>query len=575
MELKIKPHSANEWPAGGILIRGSAIAGWLRGIADAGLSLEAVHVYPVPAMVAGETWGCLVTMKSGTEIIKAGRNESCQVICKKLYIPSHATLHPKVSEEEMEKLLRVSPSVFHPEFGFAELTGEVDWSALLQLPEEKEIMIRTPLDGVSIPSKVNTFQVIEVPAEEALKNLESAFPKREKMEDKPLTVFEKLKLAALKGLFKKKDGKGNAPTSEKNIERSPLMQKLEGFANKIFGKQGQWPEKLEMEYEELEKRNQKQVDKLMELFRDNPEEALRFAIPLDETGTSRGGDKGLLDLQNRWDLSLFGSGLGSGGSGSAVIANDDFNRLRQQYMDTAAALIKKGEYTKAAFIYLKLLKNPVLAAQTLEKGGLYAEAAAIYLKSNNKTDAARCYEEGKMYARAVEMRLELNEHEKAGDLFIKMNERQKAYQQYSIVINDYVSRNQFIKAALIHKDKMEDPKQAQGMLLEGWKKDQDGYKCLNLYFSNLEEQEQLRDEIERIYAQETPERMKEPFLEVLKQQHEVRPELSETTRNLAYEIISSRIAANPEIVSQLRFFNKNDKMLLKDIMKFKLRSKKD
>ncbi|MCW3071317.1 MAG: hypothetical protein JWO44_1207 [Bacteroidetes bacterium] len=575
MELKIKPHTANEWPAGGILIRGSALSAWLRGIADAGLSLESVHVYPVPGMVAGETWGCLVTLKAGTEIKKAGRNEICQVICKKLYIPSHSSLYPKISEEEIEKLVLVSPSVFHPEFGFAELTEEADWNALLQLPEEKEITARTPQDGVTIPSKINTFQVIEVPAEESLRNLESAFPKRERMEDKPLNVFEKIKLAALKGLFKKKKGKGNTTAGEKNIERSPLMEKLERFTDKIFGKKGKWAEKLEMEYEELEKRNQKQIDKLMELFRDNPEEALRFAIPLDETGTSRGGDKGLLDLQHRWDLSLFGSGFGSGGNGSAVIANEHFNRLRQQYLETAEALIKKGEYTKAAFIYLKLLKNPILAAQTLEKGGLYAEAAAIYLKSGNKLEAARCYEEGKMYARAVELRLELNEHEKAGDLFIKMNERQKAYLQYSIVINDYISRNQFIKAALIHKNKMEDPKRGQEMLLEGWKRDQDGYKCLNLYFSNMEDAEVLRDEIERIYAQETPERMKEPFLEVLKQQHEVRPELSEATRNLAYEIISSRITANPDIVSQLRFFNKKDKMILKDILKFKLRSKKD
>ena len=45
-------------------------------------------------------------------------------------------------------------------------------------------------------------------------------------------------------------------------------------------------------------------------------------------------------------------------------------------------------------------------------------------------------------------------------------------------------------------------------------------------------------------------------------------------RNIAYEITAERVDVNPEIASELVHFNKNNKSLLKDVMKYKLKMKK-
>ena len=128
----------------------------------------------------------------------------------------------------------------------------------------------------------------------------------------------------------------------------------------------------------------------MDLMKNNPEEALKYAIPLDNDNTSRGGDIGEMGWGRRWgNFSLFGnSGIGSGSGGGSLDVGDHFQQLERQYYDTARQLIGEKKYKKAAFIYMKLLRNYHLAASTMEQGKHYEEAATIYLKYNNNKEKA-------------------------------------------------------------------------------------------------------------------------------------------------------------------------------------------
>ena len=43
---------------------------------------------------------------------------------------------------------------------------------------------------------------------------------------------------------------------------------------------------------------------------------------------------------------------------------------------------------------------------------------------------------------------------------------------------------------------------------------------------------------------------------------------------MAYEIIAAQVKNNPSIITELRSFNKDDKLLLKDTLRFKVNVKK-
>ena len=574
MELQIKPHTKNSYPLGGVLIKGAAATHWIKEIQQMGLSLHALTVYPIPGTGANTVWGCLVA--SGTDMAKTtiGRNQFCQLVSTILFIPEKSILYPALSAAETDQLFKRKKHVLHPEFGLVELEEPVDWKELIATPVEVVHAVYEPAPAPFIPTAIKTFQIKPVATEEALQMLEEGFPRREKFKDKPLNLFERIKLYLYKGLFNQK--KAGLSTAQKPATPSPLLSKLEGIKKLFSQKENNWVNKLQIDYEELERRNQKHLDRLLELLRENPEEALKYAIPLDTDGTDRGSNPALFDLQKRWfDFSLFNtSGPGRSG-GTTVLPDDAFRQLQAQYRQTAQELIKQKEYKKAAFVYMKLLKDYYQAAQTLEEGGFYHEAGTIYLKySKNKLKAAECFEKGNLVSQAIELYEELHQYEKAGDLYSLLHHTAEAQRCYQKVADDYVGKDLYIKASLLYKNKMNNPEASRQLLLQGWRSNKDAFNCLTSYFAGIPDLRQLADELQTIYGKDVNSVNRQGFLQVLKGQFDQHQELSAPIKEMAYEIIAAQVPVNPSIVSELQFFNKNDKQLMKDTMRFKLNLKK-
>lgn len=266
------------------------------------------------------------------------------------------------------------------------------------------------------------------------------------------------------------------------------------------------------------------------------------------------------------------SNYGASNSNSNVVLRSSiYDRLRQGYIDQANRLIAEKQYKKAAHIYLNLLKDKYKAAETLQQGNLYNEAAYIYLHQlNNKDLAAECYEKGNNYEKAIRLYIDLKKYEKAGDVYMLLNNRPEARKQYQKVIDDYIEKDQYVKASLFYKNKLNEAYRAQALLLEGWKKDKDAYNCLNNYFENIKDLKKLNTEITRIYQHETPNEKKNTFLQLMKHEFKKDNSLEETTRNIAYEIITEGIATDKNIANELVFFNKDNKQLTKDIVRFKM-----
>ncbi|PWN60557.1 soluble NSF attachment family protein [Chryseobacterium viscerum] len=263
------------------------------------------------------------------------------------------------------------------------------------------------------------------------------------------------------------------------------------------------------------------------------------------------------------------SGRKGSGSSNFYLENSLFDRIRSKYEELAEKYIAENNYKKAARVYMNLLQDNYRGAKTLENGGFYNEAAVVYLKKlNNKSDAAICYEKAKQYKKAIDLYKEMEQKEKVGDLYKEINDLKNAHTYYQIVADDYVTNNQMVKASLIFRKKMEKTEDAQKVLLKGWEEDKDAFNCLNNYFANIFDVKKLESEIQYLY-QKTPAHKKITYLEAMKHEFKKDPKLHAATRNIAYEIIAEKVATRSEIVNELKFFNPNDEVILKDISRFK------
>lgn len=573
MELSIKPSPINRYPLQGILIRDTSAKAWLGAVKDMELALQDIRLFPIPGTSANSLWGCLVLCHTKPDPRLAGKHELCQMVTPKLLIPERAMLHPALSIHETDKLFPEHLHLFHPEFGLVELTEELDLKALLAEPELRSFHVARPEKPVFIPGQVRSFRIKPLPPEEVLKQMEeNLFPQSEELPKDELTPMERARLSFYEFLYGKdkddKEGKGLPAEGTEGIGK--LGEKLGMLLDSIIPRNSRLSERIQKDFEELKRRNQEEIEKLMELFRNNPEEALKYAVPLDEHGSVRGGQSMEFNLSKRWsDFSLAHFQVGSGSGTGSVDLSDHYQQLQKQYNDTAEDLIRKKDYHKAAFVYMKLLRNVHKAASTLEDGMLYQEAATIWLKhANNKQKAAECYEKGRMTDEAIELYKELKQDEKVGDLYVSINKRKEANVHYDLVVEDYRSKDQYLKASIVAREKMLNGPGSQDLLMEGWRKQKDAFNCLNNYLNNIGDVKVLKQEIDNIYSKEITDSNSPVFLQVIKHEYHKHKALEEPIREMAYGIVASQMAHNKSIVNELKEFNKNDKEIHKDLMRY-------
>ncbi|MGC4104119.1 tetratricopeptide repeat protein [Ferruginibacter sp.] len=296
---------------------------------------------------------------------------------------------------------------------------------------------------------------------------------------------------------------------------------------------------------------------------------MKYAIPLDDQGITRGSQLGSFEMSRRWNsFDLFGNRSFSG-SGTSFTGMDSYSKLMQEYNKTAQLLIEQKDYHKAAFVYMKLLKNNSMAAHTLEQGKLYPEAASVYLKYlQNKNKAAECYEKGHMISDAIGLYKELNENEKVGDLYMLQHKKPEAFSHYQLVADGHINSRRYVKASLLYRNKMQDTNGAQHLLLQGWRTNRDAFNCINNYFENIHDKKSLLHAIDEVYEKDTNDNNKAVFLSALKHEHKKDAAIAERTKEIAYEIVAGQAAKNPDIVAELKNFNE-DKSLSKDVARYK------
>lgn len=573
MELRLKPGVKNIYPKKGILIQGSNIEIWIYEIQQMKMNLDSCSIYPLPGLYANTVWGCLVIPDNNRDIENTGRNSYCQSVNEILYIPEYTSIFPDVSATELRSLLNSVPHILHPTFGLFKLEETLCLSDIIELPRPKTLNIRRPHKSIFIPKKITGFQILSMPEEDILSELRQTIgAQRKEFEDKPLTSFEKVKLTIYKTLLKE-----TSPDKLSRLKDSGRLIFFDKIFNLFSSEKSKLAEKILEDYQKLLERNKNRLEKLMNLLDKDPDEALKYAIPLDETGNSKGDTSGELTLSEKnYDFSSFRALVNHNkhryNSGSSYIMEDDsYLKLRNQYYETARKLVAKKEYLKASFIYVKLLSDFQSAATMFENAEMYQEAAIVYLELlNNKKKAASCFETGNMLSKAIELYEQSGMNEKVGDLYIKLNNKKEADIYYEKVVNSYINTGQYVKASLICRNKIGDASKGQSYLLEGWRKNADSFNCLNNYFANIDDEVILGKEIDRIYKEEVHKRNSELFLKVIKHEFFKANSLEEKIKDIVYTIIASALPENPHLTNELIDFNKKDRHLAKDTLRFRL-----
>lgn len=571
MELKLKPSKNNPYPLLAILIKGEKIDVWLRELQHLHINIQQVRIYALPAIQLNSVYGCLVVLQDKIEV-DIRNNIWCQQIGESFFIPQYCDVYPKLLAGEIGKLFS-QPHLLHTSLGLVELDTLVDFGMYINIGTAKETKQIRPKAIPFVPSKISTFRVSIVQRDELdelLDDLEKS-ANIDQLKDKPLSTAEKLRLSIYKKLSNN--------VEPQDIEARSMPKGLQIVRNitSIFkGKDAtnHWMnDKLE-DYDELNRRSQDQLEKLLKMLKDDPERALDYAIPLDENGTSRGGELGSLALtkllKNLSSLSaVMQNRSHSSGGGYVSLEDQALNALREQYRQSAEQLVKEKKYLKASYVYIKLLKDNWSAIRMFEKAELYKEAGDVCHKlAGDDVRAGEYYEKAGAYKEAIKMYEPRKQYEKVGDLYMKLYDREHALIFYQKEADRYVDDHMYIKAAEIFQQKMNKIDQAQMILLKGWTENIDPYNCLGKYLSNIEDESHKCEEIKSIYEDNIEKIHPRYFLHILKNEYVKGGKLGVVTKEIAYQIISNTLPKDRQIAKELIAFNNGDQQLVKDTIRY-------
>lgn len=566
MNLELKSVANSKYPRCGFFVEGADLNLWISELDKLNLDIEKIELHPLPSYEVNSIWGCLVLVDDNLVPLEIDRWTGAHHISNKLIIPEKTDLTIVLTSFDMVQLFAKDRYVFHMDFGFYKLEQALSFSDYIKVEELKEVDTTQPVSFERLSHEIHAFRVVATPEEDLQSDIDEK-PIRESLKKDLLSLGERVRLKLYKSLLNtSKDPNGN------HLIDTPTGEALSKLAN-ILGLNGSGiRDNIIRDFEDLLERNKKEVDKLMDLLENNPEDALKYAIPLDEHGYSRGKSTTDFTMQNQGsDFSLFKNLRRSGSGGVSVDLGDEFFRLQEQYKRTAKALKDKGNYEKAAFVYLKLLKDYNSAAVTLLEGGYFEKAAYIYMKYvKNELKAAAAYEEGKIYDKAIELYEKNGKLEKVGDLYMLQGDHVKSKEIYRKLVDEFIGKAEYINASLLSRNKLHDHSKAQDILLDGWKKRSNEYSCLSYYFKNIVETEEAWHQLNYIKDHWVDTRNDVNFLKVVKSEYKNRVANKGKIRELGYILISDLLERDVISSTELVDFNKDDKRLSADTMRYNI-----
>jgi hypothetical protein len=636
MLLTLQYHEAVQRPACAAFLRGPDPAAWLREIGRWGLAATALRCYLVPESVqSGQLAGLFVVVLDGAAL-PHDVLEPYGVVADQLFVPVQAVLWPATTPEELRAALLWPRQLLHPSIGLVgfDTSDALDLTTLLTCGPPRPTDWSLSRAGHPPKARLQRVRVLPATAEEVVQSIQQevgSTPLTElpgRAADTSGTVhqlLDKTRGGMLKtGLWivrALRAGLGSQVLKLLGITAGLILglvlllslvnnvahggtqligiivgivlffvlRGLPGSGHTSVSKSGRQPARpagatssgvleqaekwLGGNLNDLEQKRQNEIERLLRLFGENMEEALKYAIPLGGPYQDRGTAAPSTHLAPR--ATDFNLGR-LGGGGRADVWNIDTYRqeLQRSYEAAAQQEAQAGRYQKAAYIQAHLLGNYYAAAKVLEQGGFFREAAALlqdHLK--NLPAAAQCLESGGLLLEAAELYVELQQHEKAGDLYQQLEQPELAGRHYERGVEILLGNQDQLAAARILGEKLAAPVRAQQVLLQGWAGTRQPENCLKQYFAVAAATPgaDLSAHVREIFQQHTPAERRVTLLEVLaavNEQHPA-PELLTTSCAVAYEVVSAEAGAgNTAPLALLRHFLPNDRLIAADASRY-------
>lgn len=565
-------------------LRGSDVRLWLLEIGRWNISTNELDCYLIPQSVhSTEAAGLFVEFKNVEICRKLDILEPYYCIAQKVFIPINTKLYPEVNSEELNTIFLWEMQVFHPAIG---LTGfekkdqihladlfdygqglQNDWSfAHPGLPDRlllMQIMVTQPSSAEIIDAIKESIDA---------KPLEEIPLKKDSSTTWLGKIFDMLKLVLFSLIYGLLSLLGKIFSGTNSTRRYNVSDGDEGLLQKFQ----RW---LQVNMEELQKKRDKEINRLLDMFDENTDEALQYAIPLDSPYLNRGTQTASDSLfRNPFNFNL--SKLGGGTVVDGWDLGSRYTDLRTKYINAAQKQIELKDFKKAAYVYAHLLGDYHNAANVLEQGNFYREAAALYKDHlKNIPAAASCLERGGLYIEAIEIYKDLRQDEKTADLYKKINQSSNADEYYEKAVVSKLNNSDYLDASRVMNEKMDQPERAKITLMDGWNNANQYEPCLRKFFDIVQATEADRTEeiVGNIYSKEAPKYKRASLLNVLEYVNKKHADetVKEKVQNVAFEIIHDEaVDGNIQILQSLKRFVPGDLLIGADANRYVSNSKK-
>lgn len=222
---------------------------------------------------------------------------------------------------------------------------------------------------------------------------------------------------------------------------------------------------------------EREINRLMNLLDSDPDQGLKFALPL-------GGDaaRGVAPPGSRLMQRMLDYGAAGGGGGAADFWDLSWERrqaLIARYRELAARELQLGRFRRAAYIYGELLADHASAASALAQGKHWREAATVYQKRLDRPlDAARCLEQGGLWTEALALYTELDHYENVGDIHAKLEQQEEAQAAYRQAVEKLRLQQNWLAAAELLEHKLDSVDEAIAELAGAWPRTFQAKQCL-------------------------------------------------------------------------------------------------
>ncbi len=577
-----------------VFLASPMVTDWLSTLSQWKVAYHTLECYAVPTSLSSPSPAGLFVVFTNQQIPKLSiRTTPYQCIANRLYIPVDAAITPQVLPDEWEDLLLYDRNFYHPRIGLVgfNLKDRVNFKERIALPELSSINWdaarpgpnpRPPLTSIGLSAPPISSLMASLKSEMDTRPLED-IPDDGKDEEsglrKDLNEFRRFLLKKLlqNDPSKNKDNRNQSGNrSRRNMNRydNPGRSGIGGPLSNLFGRASAW---LNQRLEDLEKHRENEINRLLRMLDEDPDQALRYSIPLDGPYKNRGTAPPSSRLgQRNTDFNL--ENIKGGGKADFWNLDKHYFSLREKYQKMARKQLEAGDYRKAAYIYAHLLGDFHSAASALKQGKYYREAAIIYKEHlKNLSQAALCLEEGGLVLEAIEVYKELAKNEKVGDLYASIDQFEKAKPFYEKAMAEQLKSDNYLAACRICQDKLHESDRTLKLLLEGWKTSKQGEQCLLRYFEQIQwqseegkkDEEEMEQQLSWVYQHHVPDHKRSDFVSILVTLNRKHQQFPNVGRDIAYEIISEQtMIGKPNLLPQLQHFVDNDPLLKQDTSRF-------